>query len=173
MSETKMNENRFVMNEYLEVNVKQDLVQLCSDCYHTLGWTIMNASTGIESVKLKLQRDRKIKNRAALCDLQRKCEDAFSSIEKLESSKATKAMVVSMGVGIAGTVFIAGSVFAYLASMIPVCVILAIPGFIGCGLPYFLYEKYIKESTEKVSPLIDRNYDVIYEACEKASKLLS
>ena len=173
MSETKMNENKFVMNEYMEVSVKQDLVQLCSDCYHALGWTIMNTSTGIDSVKLKLQRDRKIKNRVALCDLQRKCEDTFSAIEKLENSKTTKAMAVSLGVGILGTVFMAGSVFVYLASMIPVCVILAIPGFIGWGLPYFLYKKFIKESTEKVSPLIDRNYDVIYEACEKASQMLS
>jgi len=172
MSETKTNENKSVMNEYLEVSVKRDLVQLCSDCYHALGWTIINASTGIDSVKLKLQRNRKIKNRVALCDLQRKCEDAFSAIEKLESSKTTKAMAVSLGAGIVGTVFMAGSVFAYLAAMIPLCVILAIPGFIGWGLPYYLYKKNIKKSTDKANPMIESNYDAIYEACEKASQLL-
>lgn len=172
MSETKMNEKKFVMNEYLEVNVKRDLVQLCSDCYCALGWTIMNTSSGIDSVTLKMQRDRKIKNRVALCDLQRKCEDAFRSIEKLESSKTTNAMSVSLGAGIVGTVFMAGSVFAYLAAMIPLCVILAIPGFIGWGLPYFLYKKFLKASTEKTNPKIDSNYDIIYEACEKASQLL-
>lgn len=172
MSETKMKEDKFVMNEYIEVNVKQDLVQLCSDCYHALGWTIMNTSTGFDSITLKLQRDRKIKNRVALCDLQRKCEDAFIAIEKLESSKTTKSMAMSLGVGIIGTVFMTGSVFAYLASMIPVCVILAIPAFIGWGLPYFLYNKIIKESTEKAKPMIDKNYDLIYEACEKANQLL-
>jgi hypothetical protein len=172
MCENSMKENKFIMNEYLEVNVKRDLVQLCSDCYHTLGWTIINTSTGIDSVRLKMQRDRKIKNRAALCDLQRKCEDAFNSIEKLESSKTGKAMSASLGIGIAGTVFMTGSVFAYLASMIPLCVILAIPGFIGWGLPYFLYKKFLKESTERINPLIDRNYDIIYEMCEKASQLI-
>lgn len=172
MSEIKMNENKFVMNEYIEVNVKQDLAQLCSDCYHTLGWTIMNTSTGINSVTLKLMRDRKIKNRTALCDLQRKCEDAFSAIEKLENSKTTKPMAVAIGVGIIGTVFMATSVFAYLASMIQHCVILAIPGFTGWVLPYFLYKKYLKESTKKANPMIDRNYDIIYEACEKAGQLL-
>jgi len=41
-------------------SVKLDLVQLCSDCYHALGWTVINSSSGMESVKLKLQRDRKI-----------------------------------------------------------------------------------------------------------------
>lgn len=172
MSETKINEKKFVMNEYLEVNVKQDLVQLCSDCYHALGWTIINTNTGIGSVTLKLQRNRKVKNRSALCDLQRKCEDAFSSIEKLESSKTTKAMAASLGTGIIGTAFMAGSVFAYLASMIPLCVILAIPAFIGWGLPYSFYKKFLKESTEKANPVIDKNYDVIYEACEKAGQLL-
>lgn len=173
MNEEKMNENKFVMNEYLDVNVKQDLVQLCSDCYHALGWTIINTSTGIDSVTLKMQRDRKIKNRVALCDLQRKCEEAFTAIEKLESSKTTKAMSVSLGVGIVGTVFMAGSVFAYLAAMLPLSILLAIPGFIGWGFPYFLYKKYRKESADKIKPVIDRNYDIIYEACEKANQLLN
>jgi len=172
VSEFRANENKLVMNEYLEISVKSDLVQLCSDCYHALGWTVINSSSGIDSVKLKLQRDRKIKNRVALCDLQRKCEDAFINIEKLESSKTAKAMALSLGVGIAGTVFMAGATFAFLANLIPLCIVLAIPGFSGWGLPYFLYKKNVKKSTDRVNPLIESNYDVIYEACEKASQLL-
>lgn len=172
MIENTKNQEKFAMNEYLQVNVKQNLVHLCSDCYHALGWTILNTSTGIDSVTLKLKRDRKIKNRAALCDLQRKCEDAFTAIEKLEKSKNTKAIGISIGIGILGTAFMAGSVFAYIASMIPLCIILAIPGFMGWGTAYFLYKKFLIESIEKVNPIIDRNYDVIYEACEKASQLL-
>lgn len=35
------------MNEYLEVSVKSDLVQLCSDCCHALSWTIINSSSRI------------------------------------------------------------------------------------------------------------------------------
>ncbi|MBC3804311.1 hypothetical protein GH808_07680 [Acetobacterium fimetarium] len=172
MSEIKTIENRVVMNEYLEVSVKPDLVQLCSDCYHALGWTIINSCSGIDTVKLKLQRDRKIRNRVALCDLQRKCEDAFINIEKLERSKNTRAMALALGVGIVGTVFLAGATFAYLAAMIPLSIVLAIPGFIGWGLPYFLYKKNVKKSTDRVNPMIESNYDAIYEACEKASQLL-
>jgi len=172
MSEMRTNENRLVMNEYLEVSIKSDLVQLCSDCYHALGWTVINSSSGIDSVKLKFQRDRKIKNRVALCDLQRKCEDAFINIEKLERSKNTKAMALSLGVGIVGTVFMAGATFSFLSNMILLCVVLAIPGFIGWGLPYFLYKKNKKKSSEQMNPMIESNYVVIYEACEKASQLL-
>lgn len=168
-----MDEKNFTMNEYLDVNVNQNLLPLCSDCYRALGWTIVNTSNGIGTITMKLQRDRKIKNRTALCDLQRKCEEAFKTIEHLEKSKFKNAMAASLGTGIIGTVFMAGSVFAYLANMLPLCVILAIPGFMGWILPYFLFEKFKKQSINKTAPIIDQNYDLIYEACEKASKLLS
>lgn len=172
MDGKKIMENKFVMNEYLEVHVNKELLQLCSDCYPTLGWKIFNTSTGINSVTLKLRRNRKIKNRAELCDFQRRCEDAFIAIEKLENSKMMKPMAISLGVGILGTVFMAGSVFAYLEFKIQLSTILAITAIIGWWLPYLLYKKYLKESTEKIRPMIDKNYDQIYEVCEKASKLL-
>ncbi|WKY43761.1 hypothetical protein Q5O14_14140 [Eubacteriaceae bacterium ES2] len=172
MGAINSSESRMVMNEYLEVSVKSDLVQLCGDCYHALGWTIINTSSGMDGIKLKLQRDRKIKNRVALCDLQRKCEDAFINIEKLEHSKKTRAMALALGTGIVGTVFLGGATFAYLAAMIPLCVVLAIPGFIGWGLPYFLYQKNVKKASDRANPMIESNFDAIYEACEKASQLL-
>ena len=164
--------NKFMMNEYIDVNVNQKLVQLCCDCYKELGWTIINTSNSMDSIKMKMQRDRKIKNRAALCDLQRKCESAFTAIEKLERTKTLKAMAMSLGIGIVGTAFMAGSVFAYLAAMIPLCVLLAIPAFVGWALPYFIYKKIFIETSAKVSVMIDHNYDVIYDSCEKARHLI-
>ena len=173
MSETMDREKKFIMNEYLEVTIKGSLVPLCSDCYRALGWIIVDTSSGVDSIKLTLQRDRKIKHRVALCDLQRKCETAFQTIERLENSKMTKALAVALGMGLLGSAFLAGAVFAYLASQLPLSVFLAIPGFLGWGLPYYLYHKVIRKSTDRMNPLIDENYDVIYEACEKASQLLS
>ncbi|MBU3156569.1 hypothetical protein [Clostridium estertheticum] len=164
--------NKFIMNEYIDVNVNQNLVQLCSDCYKELGWNIINTSSAVNSVSIKMQRDRKIKNRVALCDLQRKCEEAFTSIEKLERTKTSKAMLISLGIGIIGTAFMAGSVFAYLASMVLFSIILAIPAFIGWTLPYFFYKKIYKETGTKVNVMIEHNYDTIYDLCKKASHLL-
>jgi hypothetical protein len=166
-------EKKFIMNEYLEVTIKGSLVPLCSDCYRALGWTIVDTSSGVDSIKMTLQRDRKIKHRVALCDLQRKCEVAFQAIERLENSKITKALAVALGIGLLGTAFLAGAVFAYLASQLPLSIILAIPGFLGWGLPYYIYRQILKKSTDRMNPLIDENYDVIYEACEKASQLLA
>ena len=145
MTENKTS-NKFIMNEYIDVNVKQNLVKLCCDCYKELGWDVINTSSSVDSVTMKMQRNRKIKNRAALCDLQRKCEQAFTSIEKLERTKTSKATGISLGIGIIGTAFMAGSVFAYLASMIVFCIILAIPAFVGWALPYFFYKKIYNES---------------------------
>ena len=67
---------------------------------------------------MKMKRDRKIKNRAALCDSQQKCEQAFTSIERLEKSKTTKAMAMSLGIGIVGTAFMAVTVIFILAILI-------------------------------------------------------
>lgn len=168
----KINEDKLNMYEYLDVNVKQNLVQLCSECYHALGWNVIGTNFRIDTVTIKLQRSRKIKNRVALCELQRKCEDAFISIEKLERSLTIKATAISIGIGITGTLFIVCSVFVYLAFMIPLSIILAIPGYIGWVLPYFLYKKNVKKNALKTNPMIESNYDVIYKACEKASQLL-
>lgn len=165
-------ENKYIMYEYMEVKLKEELVEICSDCYHELGWIIINSKTGIDTVTLKMKRDRKIKNRSMLCELQRKCEDAFIAIERLEKNKLAKPMGVSLGTGLLGTAFLALSVFSFLASSFLLCILFAIPGFIGWGSAYFLYMKLLKESTEKTKPLIEKNYDVIYEACERARKLL-
>jgi len=160
------------MNDYLEVEVNQKQLELYKDCYRALGYSIANSNSGIGKITMRLQRDRKIKNREQLGALQRNCEDAFKSIEQLEESKITKAMAVSIGVGIVGTIFMTCSVFSYLAGIIGLHILLAIPGFIGWGLPYFLYTSIKRKATSKAEPMITHNYDVIYEACEKAASLL-
>lgn len=172
MSENAKNENKFTMNEYLEVEINQKQLEFCKDCYRALGWTIVNINSGIIKMTMKLRRDRKIKNREQLGVLQRNCEDALKSIEQLEESKTTKAMAVSLGIGIVGTVFMGCSVFAYLTGMFRLHVFLAIPGFIGWVLPYYLYKNMKKKSSAKAEPMIAHNYDLIYDACEKAVSLL-
>ena len=52
------------------------------------------------------------------------------------------------------------------------CIIFAIPGFLGWILPYFLYKKIVRNQTEKLTPMIEAKYDEIYEICEKGNKLL-
>lgn len=95
-------------------------------------------------------------------------------IEMLEKSKMSLAKTVSISVGVAGTIFMAGSTFAVTASppIIWLCVLLAIPGFAGWILPYFFYKAIVSKRTEIVNPLIEDKYDEAYEICEKGSRLL-
>ena len=69
----------------------------------------------------------------------------------------------------------AGATFAVTAQppQILLCIILAIPGFLGWILPYFLYKAGVRKQTEKITPPIKEKYDEIYEICEKGNKLLN
>ncbi|MNC67295.1 hypothetical protein D3C75_1177780 [compost metagenome] len=80
--------------------------------------------------------------------------------------------MVANVIGVIGTSFMAGSVFANQADMLPLSIILAVPGFVGWIIPYFLFSSISKKKTNKVAPLIDQKFDKIYEVCEKANALL-
>lgn len=109
-----------------------------------------------------------------LTRLQRNFEACVDQIRYLEKEKTARPTMEAITVGILGTAFMAGSTFAVTADppQIALCIILAVPGFLGWGLPYFLYRMGVRKQTEKMTPLIEEKYDEIYEICEKGSKLL-
>ncbi len=170
-----MNENRFVGYEYQDVSIKRSMASVYADGYENFGWQ-MDGTTEqlgkIDSVTMKFKRDRKIRNKAELTRLQRNFDACVSEILSMEASKYIKASAVAYIVGMIGTAFMAGSVFAITAGMIIPCIILAIPAFIGWLLPYFLYRGIVKKKSAQVAPLIDQKYDELYAVCEKANGLL-
>jgi len=83
------------------------------------------------------------------------------------------AQVVAFTIGLIGTAFMAGSVFAFLANMFLWCIILAVPATIGWALPYLSFIKIRNKRIETVTPLIEQQYDSINEVCEKAHSLLA
>ena len=114
-------------------------------------------------------------NKAELTRLQRNFESCIDQIISLEHSKKTTATAVALIIGIIGTAFMAGSVFAITAQppYFILSILLAIPGFIGWIIPYFLYRHIAKQKEESVAPLIDAKLDEIYEICEKGNHLLN
>lgn len=90
---------------------------------------------------IRMKRDRKIINKMELTRLQRHFEACLNEMEALEKSKTSAATVWALAVGILGTVFVAGSAFAitHEPPIVWLCILLAIPGFIGWILPYFIY----------------------------------
>lgn len=167
----------FTAYEYKEITVDMEQASLYMDAYENFGWETdekLRSSPALGKVTLHFRRDRKIVNKAELTRLQRNFDACMEEIKALEASKKSMATAVSIAVGLVGTAFMAGSVFAITAAtpMVPLCIILAVPGFIGWLLPGFLFQKMVRRRTKKVAPLIEEKYDELYAVCEKGSKLL-
>lgn len=172
-----MRTEEFTSFEYKELNVKEDQASFYLDCYENFGWQqdekFPPQSNG-EWMCLKLKRNRKIVNKAELTRLQRHFEANMEEIFALENSKTTMPMILALSVGIIGTAFMAGSVFAIVAEppIIWLCILLAIPAFAGWIFPYFIYKKACAKKAKQVTPYIEAKYEEIYGLCEKGHSLL-
>lgn len=176
MAETSTSDNtEFVAYEYTTVRAGRELEGLYKDSYRNFGWIIEGYGTNptnVRTVTLKFKRDRSIKNRPVVLELQRKCENALTAITQMEHAKGTAANTAAMTIGIVGSAFLAGSVFALDADMLLVSVPLGAIGLIGWVLGYFSYGRVKATKIASLAPLIDRQYDVVYETGEQASRLL-
>lgn len=167
----------FIGYEYKEIVVSSEHVSMYLDCYETFGWILdenFDVPNGVGLTTLRMKRDRKIINKMELTRLQRQFEACAYEIQNLERSKRTEATAWALVVGMIGTVFMAGSVFA-VTSEPPIywlSVLLAVPAFAGWLCPYFLYRYQVRVKTQKVQPLIEAKHEEIYEVCEKAHSLL-
>lgn len=174
MSELKR--NSFTGFEYRDITVKKTMQSIYADNFGCFGWIeegIGEAVGKIDSVVMKFKRDRKIINKAEITRLQKQFEACIAEIISLETSKVTKAAAIAYVVGVIGTAFMAGSVFAVTAGNVSLCVILAIPGVIGWIMPYLMFRGLSRKKTEAVNPLIEQKYDELYMVCEKANGLLN
>ncbi|MDR1399380.1 MAG: hypothetical protein LBJ41_05615 [Treponema sp.] len=173
------NEERFVAYEYKTVTTTRGLESIYLDGFQNFGWEpdgsvpFGTAAVGTAAVMLKFRRNRNIKNKAELMRLERQFEDGIQEIGILEKSRTSAANITAITIGIIGTAFMAGAVFAYLAGMVLLMVILAIPGFLGWLFPYFCYTRIKAQRTQNTAPLIDKQYDTVYDLCEKAHALLA
>lgn len=171
-----MRPNNFIGYEYTDITVKRSMAHLYTDSYGNFGWELEGTGEQIgkvDSIAMKFKRDRKIPNKAELTRLQRNFDACVSEILSLESQKYIKASAIAYVIGVLGTAFMAGSVFAVTSGNVIPCIILAVPAFVGWVLPYFLYKKIVREKAAKITPLIEQKYDEIYTVCEKANALLS
>ena len=177
-----MNENRipgggFVGFEYKDITVSRSMGSVYADGYANFGWTLdeMDDSCDTQdakSVRMKFKRDRTVVNKAELTRLQRQFEASAEEITSLERGKATTATIAACSVGVAGAAFIGGSLISYLNGVLPLCIVLAVPGLLGWAISPLLYSKIKHDKTAKLTPLIEQKYDEIYATCEKANGLL-
>jgi Flp pilus assembly protein TadB len=173
MSENKKSDG-YIGYDYKEVNVVRERMSMCIDGYANFGWT-PDDNMAQRGTSIKLKRDRKIINKAELTRLERNFEACMSEIETMERTKTGAATMYSLIIGVIGTAFIAGSVFAVTNEppMILLTVLLGLPGIIGWVLAPLLYKVFVSRSVKKFTPLIEAKFDEAYEVCEKGSKLLN
>lgn len=177
MSEITKSGKDFVGYEYKEVTADRERASMYLDGYINFGWVAddnIQPSVVMGKVTIKFKRDRKILNKTELTRLQRHFEACMNEIDAMEKSKTSDATIWALVIGIIGTAFMAGSVFAvtHQPPIIWLCIVLAIPAFIGWILPYFVYKSRVRKKIEKITPQIEEKYDEIYEICEKGNKLL-
>lgn len=184
MEDMGKRKREFVGYEYKEVITDKSRVSLLLDGYENFGWeTDGNIYEEFgenknprkqDKVILRLKRNRKIINRMELTRLQRNFESCVREIEILEKSKTSAATMYALIIAVLGTAFMAGATFAVTAQppRVILCILLAIPGFIGWIIPLFVYKRVQGKRIKEVTPLIEEKYDEIYELCEKGNKLL-
>lgn len=183
MDGTGREQKGFVGYEYKEIVTDNSRLSLLLDGYESFGWeedgrlaesAAVRTRTLQQRTVLRMKRNRKLVNKVELTRLERNFEACVDEIGKLEKAKTSLASMYAIIVGVIGTAFMAGSVFAVTAQPphYILCILLAVPGFLGWILPHFLYRKIAGKQTEKITPLIEAKYDEIYEICEKGNKLL-
>lgn len=176
MSEIRKDSAGFIGYEYKEIPASSERAAFYLDCYENFGWQLdERLDAGGANGKLLLKRDRKIINKMELTRLQRHFEACMEEISALERSKTTNATIAALIVGLIGTAFMAGATFAvvHVPPLYALCTVLAVPGFIGWILPYFIYRKLCAKRGKVVADLVERKYDEIYEICEQGNKLLN
>ena len=174
---TAANERPYIGYEYKKLTIPTEKVSQYLDCYESFGWEVddnIPLNTGGAVTTLNLKRDRKIINKAELTRLQRHFEACDAEIRKLEAAKTSTATMAALVTGIVGTAFMAGSVFAvtHEPPIIWLCIVLAVPGFLGWILPLFLYRSLKARKEIALQPLLEAKQDEIYEVCEKGHALL-
>lgn len=162
--------------DYKKIVVREEQVSFYLDSYKSFGWFV-DENVPIKNERsqslIQLKRDRKISNKMELIRLERNFDACAKEIDTMEKSKTNVPTIVTITVGVIGTAFMAGSVFAVSADkpIVWLCILCAIPGFAGWILPYFIYKYGVSKRAKKVTPFIEAKYDEIYEICKKAHSL--
>ena len=163
--------------DYMKAAVEDDLCSQYMDGYASFGWkpdeNLPNERSGGKAT-LHFKRSRSVLNKTELTRLQRHYEACMEEIAALEASKSSAPAIAALSCGLAGCVFLAGSVFAVTAEepVIWLTVLLGAPGLALWGAACFVYRAVKRRRAAKVLPLIDAKYDEAYAVCEKAQQLL-
>lgn len=175
----------FTAFEYASVRAPRDLESLYQDTYRGFGWIVesteladpvrplpLTPAIQPTTITLKLKRDRNIRSRQMVQSLQRKAEESLTTISRLEKSKTTRAIAVAVTLGIVGAGLLAGSIFLMNGGLLVLSILLGVVGLVGWVGGFLAYLGVKSRRAATVAPLIDREFDALYETTGQAARLL-
>jgi hypothetical protein len=170
-----MTQTDFIAFEYMETRIPKSLQNAYIDGYQNFGWTTIDSTPDVakNAVTLKLKRDRNLPEKASLNRLQKQFEQEMAAVVGMEKSKTTIPTITALIVGLIGTAFMAGSVFAFIGGLTLLSIILAIPGFAGWALGYFSFGWTQTRQTARVGDTLSAAYDAAASYCQSAFRLLN
>lgn len=172
---------KFRTYDYTSVVVNKELESVYIDTYESFGWELTTSELSMQNtnmtknIKLSFKRDRKINKKSELNKLQKETEICFSNIKKFDKQKTSRATINALSIGLLAIIFIALSVFIitdYIRISRFFSGLFGTLGILLCIPPYFIYRQTVTNSTEKIGPLIDKEYDKISDICLKAHNLI-
>lgn len=174
---SKQPQPNFTSYEYKELTVPGSKASFYLDCYENFGWQQDENFPPHEAggkITFRLKRSRKLVNKTELTRLQRHFEANMEELAALERSKTGTASIWALCIGLLGTAFMAGSVFAITAKPphIVLSIVLSVPAFAGWIAPYFVYRRVRDKKTRQVNPFMEEKMEEIYSLCEKGQSLL-
>ncbi|WP_267421166.1 MULTISPECIES: hypothetical protein [unclassified Curtobacterium] len=168
--------------DYCTISMPRGKDALYADTYRNFGWTPDGADHTAGPTRrhvLGLRRERSVRS-VELTELQQNAETALATIDALERSRVTAARVVAYALGAIGSVLLAASVFAMqdtvavpdlLGGLDPVTVFLVgAGGLVNWATAPVAFQVVRAARTKRIRPAIDRQFDVVYGACEAASR---
>lgn len=164
--------------DYKKISLNTDTDMQYLDGIKMFGWGVDDQKTSTSengTMNYVLKRNRNIINKTELTRLEKNFDFCFHEIIRLQNSVKSKATINALTIGFIGTCFMAGSTFAitHEPPIIWLCAVLAIPGFIGWILPYFVYKKSSIKQQSTIEQFIKNNYDEIEQICNKATLLIN
>ena len=166
----------YIGYDYKTTIVSKKFESAWTDSYGSFGWRLERREPAMghkssDKVELYFKRDRKIEHKNELNLLEFTMENTMSSVEHMEKNKTFSASVAGYVTGLLGTVFMAISTFAYLASEIAVCVEFGIAGFCAWVLAFVAYALMKDKKAKKVAAEIERKFDEVNDICIRAYEL--
>lgn len=127
---------------------------------------------GIRShtVTLSFQRDRNIRERPQIQELQREVDTSLASVARMERSKKSFAGRIATALGVVGAAFLAASVMMGAVSV--EAIVIGAIGLVAWAAAAIAYFGIKASRTVKLDALIDREQNRIFEAGDEATSLI-